>query len=447
MSVHNFVFPDIPEAFPLKKKMLLAKNATITGQIWDVLQVVLSVVACIFYVVETFVGGPGWEEWDARPFRAKQWLNLVEVYITCFFAIDFFLNWYIAQSRLGYLSTPMAIIDVLTIVPLAVTLSIKDNSGYNLNNFAIFRFVRILRLVRILRTFRMLGGLSGVRRQVITLCLTLASLIFLAAGIIHVMENDVAQQLVVNCDKIDWDPSDEHWRAVCDMGVFPADFSSTGCDCDERNCMGDWSLWQTLMGDPSVAPQSVKCHMLTFFDCFYFIVVTISTVGYGDINPSHEFSKMIAILFIGISVVIIPIQANKLSSLLSMGSVFRTPYTPTHEESHIIVCGFVNDRNKLERFFKEFFHPDRSIDADFKAIVLCPNEPCEEVRSLLVSPVFDSRVVFMVGSALKADDLQRARADIATAIFFLSNAEVSEEEARYHDASTVLETLSVSNYK
>ena len=66
------------------------------------------------------------------------------------------------------------------------------------------------------------------------------------------------------------------------------------------------------------------------------------------------------------------------------------------------MCGYVNDKNKLERFFKEFFHPDRSLDADCRAIVLCPYEPSEDVRSLLVSPVFDSRVVFMVGSALSA---------------------------------------------
>ena len=64
--------------------------------------------------------------------------------------------------------------------------------------------------------------------------------------------------------------------------------------------------------------------------------MTISTVGYGDYNPTHDYSRSVAILFIGVSVVIIPIQANKLSTLLGMGSVFRSPYNPTAEESHVI---------------------------------------------------------------------------------------------------------------
>lgn len=35
---------------------------------------------------------------------------------------------------------------------------------------------------------------------------------------------------------------------------------------------------------------------LSFWDCFYFSLVTQTTVGYGDIVPAHNISKLINIL-------------------------------------------------------------------------------------------------------------------------------------------------------
>lgn len=45
--------------------------------------------------------------------------------------------------------------------------------------------------------FKLLNGLTGVQRQLVQLSLTLSSLIFMAAGIVHMMENDLKQHLEV----------------------------------------------------------------------------------------------------------------------------------------------------------------------------------------------------------------------------------------------------------
>lgn len=108
----------------------------------------------------------------------------------------------------------------------------------------------------------------------------------------------------------------------------------------------------------------------------------------------------------------------------------------------------MNDKSKLEKFFKEFFHPDRAFSSapEFHAVVLCPTEPHEDVRNLIISPMLDSRVTFVIGSALVVEDLKKVRADVASGMFFLCNTEVASSNASLEDAATVMRALSVSNF-
>ena len=413
-----------PNLAMLKKKVALAKRNSIYGAIWDVLQVVFSVLACALYIGETY----------SSSYSAAIIFNMIEIIITQFFLIDFFFNWFVAASTRQYLTSAMTFIDIVTIVPVYVSIILGDRGAPNLS---LLRFVRILRLIRILRTFKLLGGLSGIKRQLITLSLTLMSLTFMAAGVVQVMENDV-KQLSYNCKYIG---PDTLYEPSCDEHSYTYD--SHKCDCQEHSCRAAY-----LSADHPGEPSIIRCVELPFFDCYYFIIVTMATVGYGDISPSTNISKMVIILFIVTSLIVIPMQVNKLTLLLSMSSNYRRNYTPQSHENHVIVCGHVNDGPKLGRLFKEFFHPDRHISStpDFHLVILSPLEPAEEVRSLLVSPLFDGRVSYIIGSALSMEDLQRVRADIASAMFFVCNIEVQSQEAFFDDAATVLRTLSVSNF-
>ncbi len=141
-------------------------------------------------------------------------------------------------------------------------------------------------------------------------------------------------------------------------------------------------------------------------------------------------------------------QINKLQVLLSLRSPYRNPYKVNPHENHVILCGCVNDKNKLEKFFKEFFHPDRTFSSgpEMHAVVLSPIEPSEDVRSLLSSAMLDQRVTYVVGSALVVEDLKKVRADVASGMFFLCNTEVISTSANLEDAATVMRALSVSNF-
>jgi hypothetical protein len=260
--IHAWLFPGMPEHYPLKKKLLLAKANSTLGTAWDFSLIFMSLFACTLYVAGLY---------DSS-YEAVQVYNMAEIIYTEFFLVDFSFNWFTCQSSYRFFTDPLTIVDVLTIAPVYIGLA-----AGNKTNLAIFRFVRILRLIRILRAFRLLAGLSGIRRQMITLVLTLLSLIFLASGIVQLMENDVYQQLFLQCNYIS---NYTAWTPSCDPGN--ATFYSSDCDCQENYCYAAYSS-----GDLNFQPSTIKCNRRTFFVCFYYIIVTVSTVGYGDFSPTY----------------------------------------------------------------------------------------------------------------------------------------------------------------
>ena len=422
MSWSQLLFPGLPDHYPLRKKITITKNNSSLGSFWDILQIILSVVTCAMYIADSYTTN----------FTTAYIFLLLELIITQLFMVDFLLNWYL-DSTFNYLLQPLSLIDIFTILPVYITLGTDSTAAANLG---FLRFVRILRLVRIFRTFKALRNLSGIKRQLLSLILTLLSMTFLAAGLVQLMENDI-EQYQFDCRYIN---AATYWEPSC-TSTEPEDEAT--CDCDTNNCEGYY-----LRGDGKGNPTGIRCIRLTYFDAFYFIIVTVSTVGYGDISPTTMYSRIVVLVFIVASLVIIPMQVNKLQVLIAMRSPYRNPYKAIVNENHVILCGHVNDKGKLEQFFKEFFHPDRAFSSapEFHAVVLSPLEPTEDVRNLLLSPMLDSRVTFVIGSALVMEDLKKVRADIASGMFFLCNTEVPSSAAALEDAATVMRALSVSNF-
>lgn len=157
---------------------------------------------------------------------------------------------------------------------------------------------------------------------------------------------------------------------------------------------------------------------------------------------------MVIVLFIITSLVVIPAQVNRVTSLLSATSIFRRAYIPQNNEEHVILCGYVSDRRKLERFLREFFHPDRFLrgGSEHHIVILGTTEPSDDVKDLLLGPVFDARVTYLTGSPMNSKDLQRARADMASAVFFLCNNEANVHQLSLDGNELVLNVLAVTDY-
>ena len=111
-------------------------------------------------------------------------------------------------------------------------------------------------------------------------------------------------------------------------------------------------------------------------------VVHMDARRYGDISPKSRLGRVTIMVMITASMVIIPSQISKLSQMLSQRSVYGGAYRGGRP--HVVVCGSVA-ANSLWHFLREFFHAD-NIHRNEKVIVLCPQEPCFEMKRLLMTP-------------------------------------------------------------
>lgn len=79
---------------------------------------------------------------------------------------------------------------------------------------------------------------------------------------------------------------------------------------------------------------------IDYVESIYFCVITMTTVGYGDINPTSDDAKIFDCLIMMMTLIIIPQQTGELLDLIRKQSKYRTKrYSKSSEESHVLVCG------------------------------------------------------------------------------------------------------------
>jgi hypothetical protein len=197
-------------------------------------------------------------------------------------------------------------------------------------------------------------------------------------------------------------------------------------------------------------------------ESYLLLLITVALIGYNGLEPLTPLGEVAMVAFIIISVVLIPMQINELSVLMSAHSIYRDPYDPDamQHDSHVIVCGYVKNCRRIEKLLKELLHPSRLADGMgnvCNVVILNPTEPSEGMRALLFSSMFDSQVRYVVGSVLSPSDLSKARADIAAGVIFLCNNETTLEDNATSEvatrslnteesASILMQTLAIINY-
>ena len=75
---------------------------------------------------------------------------------------------------------------------------------------------------------------------------------------------------------------------------------------------------------------------------------------------------------------------------------------------HVIVCAAELRQTDLKDFLSEFFAYKEKVQ-EFTVVILTPNEMSDELKLLIQLPLWSKRVLYLQGSALKEQDLMRAR--------------------------------------
>uniref|UniRef100_A0AAR2LYQ0 Potassium sodium-activated channel subfamily T member 2b n=1 Tax=Pygocentrus nattereri TaxID=42514 RepID=A0AAR2LYQ0_PYGNA len=183
---------------------------------------------------------------------------------------------------------------------------------------------------------------------------------------------------------------------------------------------------------------------LTLFDSLYFCVVTFSTVGFGDVTPKIWPSQLLVVIMICVALIVLPIQFEQLAFLWMERQKSGGNYSRyrAQTEKHVVLCVSCLKIDLLMDFLNEFFaHPRLQ---DYYVVILCPAEIDVQVRRVLHIPLWAQRVIYLQGSALKDQDLMRAKMDDAEACFILSNR--FEVDRLAADHQTILRAWAVKDF-
>jgi len=153
-------------------------------------------------------------------------------------------------------------------------------------------------------------------------------------------------------------------------------------------------------------PDDLTRGVYNFSTAVYFIMVTFSTIGYGDYYPVSDEGR---IFMVGVILYVIVIklgeQINELMRLMSLKSPFeQASYRSNPEVLHVVITGQVS-LAPLRNVTLELFHPDHRTE-ELDAIILQNHDPVNGMQQFLHEPTHQNRIKYLTGSPLKNIDLK-----------------------------------------
>jgi hypothetical protein len=219
-------------------------------------------------------------------------------------------------------------------------------------------------------------------------------------------------------------------------------------------CMSGTILTLEVLGElPGWEPKGVATAMgdLSFIQMFYWMITTISTVGYGDYSPTTIPSQLVIVVFIIGGVMVFGVETGDLLELKLMVDNGRGAYIPPKKyDRHIILTGSGASRlsSMLETFLLEVLDPQGSADVP-NVVILSEAEYDPALKAFVQMKLparGDQKVFFLRGSALSAGDLERVQLQRATMAFVLPGVTEGSADGTEEDNQSILRTLEMQRH-
>ena len=306
---------------------------------------IISLLSFAFYVVCTYMP------------QLFKYLNYIDYFICPIYMIAHLINFLISHQPLNYLTSGDSIIFfILEILPLFSSLC----KNFHLN--WLFRIINISRVVRILKGMNLIEIFIGkeindVTNQIITIISNLLVLVLLLGGSIQIF----------------------------DLGYV------------EKNLQ---LAYDTLSRKNLLLRRE-------FHHYLYFSVVTLTTVGYGDIMPKEILSKVTVMIISIFMLFYVPQQIDKLLTLLNNQTIYeRKRYIFTENVPFVVLIGDIQ-LESLKSFCQEYFHKDHG--DNLRQIVILMNAPPSKSMEHFLNYKENSKfITYLQGKYTNDQDLIRA---------------------------------------
>uniref|UniRef100_A0A5S6QWD3 BK channel n=1 Tax=Trichuris muris TaxID=70415 RepID=A0A5S6QWD3_TRIMR len=191
-------------------------------------------------------------------------------------------------------------------------------------------------------------------------------------------------------------------------------------------------------GDPFQNFQNPQ--RITYWECVYFLVVTMGTVGYGDICCKTSLGRLFMVFFILGGLAMFASYIPEIADLIGSRQKYGGEYKSENGKKHIVVCGYITYES-VSHFLQDFLHEDRD-DVDVEVVFVHRVPPDLELEGLFKRHF--TKVEFFQGTVMDSIDLSRVKVHKADACLILANKYSSDPDAE--DAANIMRVISLKNY-
>uniref|UniRef100_A0A8C7V913 BK channel n=1 Tax=Oncorhynchus mykiss TaxID=8022 RepID=A0A8C7V913_ONCMY len=179
---------------------------------------------------------------------------------------------------------------------------------------------------------------------------------------------------------------------------------------------------------------------LHYFECVYFLVVTMSTVGYGDVELRTTLGRLFVIIFIFIGLGLFANFVPEVVHIIINRKRFDGSFTGVSGKTHVVVCGHIT-LSSASAFMKDFLHEDRG-EVDVKVLFLGNFRPNQELEAFFLR--WFLKVTFYQGSVMQRRDMERVKMHKAGACLIICDRFTSDQHKE--DAANLMRVISIKQY-
>ncbi|MCQ2611124.1 MAG: ion channel [Treponema sp.] len=177
----------------------------------------------------------------------------------------------------------------------------------------------------------------------------------------------------------------------------------------------------------------------SFFDAIWFTLVTITTVGYGDITPSSFVGRIAGLALLLFGVIVFAAFSGNITTFIIDRNQKRDKglWRLNRMKGHFLICGY---KNGFEELLKNVLNSNPELKVDDIVLI---NEAPGEVERLRSNREFKS-INYIAGDFSDEDILKKAKINAAAKALIIYDRSKNYSELEV-DSRTVLAVITMKN--
>ena len=343
-------------SYKLEKFLILSG----VSDVLDIINSILSLIESIFYVISTYT----FPEVSSSQITINKNIQQSEIIFLVYFMAHFALRFYCSQNKILFLLNIVNFIDLASSICLILA---QQDFSQDQSSQYFFRMFRIFRLGYLARLEHIVQKKTEERMRLLY----------------RIIINSVTILFIV-------------------MAVF--------LELENNNIRENYEPRELL------AMLTVS-DILKFHDVVYYMIISISTVGFGDITPISNPGKIVICLLIAFAIPYLEIIRSEIEKIFSLTSTYSLKKYKK-KKSHLFLIGNCGPES-YETCLQELYNEDHG-DIDFDTIIMQLKSD-EKMLKMLNNKKYKDKIIYLEGDVFNNQDLERAKAYDSECVIILAN--------------------------